>query len=123
MLLIDGDPNSRSAGSFFKNPIVSEEVCARVQEQIAEPVPRYLMPGGSVKIPAAWLIERAGISRGFAMGPAAISSRHTLSLVNAGGARAEDIVRLAREVRGRVEQRFGIRLVPEPVFLGFHEAL
>jgi UDP-N-acetylenolpyruvoylglucosamine reductase len=81
------------------------------------------VPGaGTVKTSAAWLIEKAGFRKGYAIGPAGVSSKHTLALVNRGGARAADIVRLAREMRRGVEDKFGIRLVPEPVFVGFREA-
>jgi UDP-N-acetylmuramate dehydrogenase len=121
MLITAGDPDCRSAGSFFKNPILTEEAYARLQGSISEPVPRYPAAPGHVKTAAAWLIERAGISRGFSIGPAAVSRKHTLALVNTGGAQAEDILRLAREIRSRVEGRFGIRLVSEPVLIGFRE--
>ena len=119
MLISAGDLDCRSAGSFFKNPIVSDEVYLRLQSSSSEPVPRYPVRAGYVKVAAAWLIERSGIAKGFTMGPAAVSSKHTLALVNTGGAQAEDILRLGREIRRRVEERFGLTLVPEPVFLGF----
>jgi UDP-N-acetylmuramate dehydrogenase len=122
MLLTGGDPDCRSAGSFFRNPIVTEAVYAGLQQSIAEAVPRYPAGAGYVKTSAAWLIERAGLAKGFAIGPAALSRKHVLAVVNTGGATAADIVRLAREVRARVEGRFGIRLVPEPVFVGFDES-
>jgi UDP-N-acetylmuramate dehydrogenase len=118
MLLTAEDPDCRSAGSFFKNPIISEAEYARVQSSIAETVPRYAAPNGAVKTAAAWLIERAGFSKGYTLGRAALSRKHTLALVNTGGATAADIILLAREIRTRVEDRFGIRLVPEPVFIG-----
>ena len=119
MLLVEGDPDCRSAGSFFKNPIVTEQQFAELQVVAGPAVPRYPAGPGRVKTAAAWLIEHAGFSKGYSLGPAALSSKHTLALVNKGGATAEDILRLAREIRGRVETNFGIRLVPEPVFLGF----
>jgi UDP-N-acetylmuramate dehydrogenase len=72
-----------------------------------------------VKTSAAWLIERSGFSKGFTIGSASVSTRHTLALVNRGGATAADILRLAREIRQGVEEKFGVRLVPEPVFVGF----
>jgi UDP-N-acetylmuramate dehydrogenase len=74
-----------------------------------------------VKTSAAWLIEHAGFAKGFTLGPAAVSRKHTLALVNSGGARAADIIALAREIRRGVFDRFGIRLTPEPVFVGFIE--
>ena len=119
MLLVEGDPDCRSAGSFFKNPIVTEQQFAELQVVAGAAVPRYPAGPGRVKTAAAWLIEHAGFSKGYSLGPAALSSKHTLALVNKGGATAEDILRLAREIRGRVETKFGFRLVPEPVFLGF----
>jgi UDP-N-acetylmuramate dehydrogenase len=123
MLIVDGDADCRSAGSFFKNPVLTETEYQRLQGSASEPVPRYPAGAGTVKTSAAWLIERAGFRKGYAIGPAGVSSKHTLALVNRGGARAADIVRLAREIRRGVEDKFGIRLVPEPVFVGFRAAL
>jgi UDP-N-acetylmuramate dehydrogenase len=121
MLIVAGDPDCRSAGSFFKNPIVTEADYDRIQNGVQEAVPRYPAGTGTVKLSAAWLIERAGFKKGFAIGPAAVSAKHTLALVNRGGAKAVDIVHLAREIRHGVEGKFGITLVPEPVFVGFEE--
>jgi len=73
-----------------------------------------------VKVPAAWLIEHAGFSKGCTLRAAAISSRHTLALVNRGGATAAEILALTHRIAARVEERFGIRLEMEPVMLGFH---
>ena len=72
-----------------------------------------------LKLSAAWLIEEAGFPRGYGRGPAGLSTRHTLALVNRGGASARDLVRLAREVRAGVFATFGVALEPEPAFLGF----
>ena len=119
MLIVEGDPDCRSAGSFFKNPILPEADYAGLQSRAQETVPRYPAGTGMVKTSAAWLIERAGFKKGFALGPAGVSTKHTLALVNRGGAKASDIVRLAREIRKGVEDAFGVRLVPEPVFVGF----
>jgi UDP-N-acetylmuramate dehydrogenase len=77
------------------------------------------MADGRLKIPAAWLIERAGFTRGYAKGRAAISSKHTLALVNRGGASARELIELAREITDGVRTVFGIQLAPEPVFIGF----
>jgi len=121
MLIVEGDRDCRSAGSFFKNPIVTEAEYLRIQNDVREPVPRYPAGTGTVKTSAAWLIEHAGFKKGFAIGPAAVSSRHTLALTNRGDAKASDIVRLAREIRRGVEGKFGVSLVPEPVFVGFGE--
>jgi len=118
MLLVEGDPDSRSAGSFFKNPVVSEAQFLTVQSLAGSGLPRYDGGAGRVKTSAAWLIDRAGLSRGYSIGPAGISTKHTLAIVNKGGATAADVLRLARDVQSRVHDKFGIRLVPEPVFLG-----
>ncbi len=120
MLLVEGDPDCRSAGSFFKNPIVAEEQMQRIAAAAGTEPPRF--PAGvegQVKVPAAWLIEQAGFSKGFAMGAAGVSSRHTLALINRGGATASDVLALAERIGEAVEARFGIRLEREPVLLGF----
>jgi len=123
MLLVEGDPDCRSAGSFFKNPIISEGEFANLQLRAGAGIPRYPAAPGKVKTAAAWLIEHAGFSKGYSLGPAGLSTKHTLALVNRGGADAEDILRLAREIRDRVYDRFGVKLIPEPVFLGFDSAV
>jgi UDP-N-acetylmuramate dehydrogenase len=122
MLLIEGDPDCRSAGSFFKNPIVSENQVRFVASTSGAEPPRF--PAGAespgmVKLSAAWLIEKAGFSKGYTSGRAGISQKHTLALVNLGGARAAEIVALAEEIRSSVAARFGIGLQMEPVMLGF----
>ena len=143
MLLVDGDPDCHSAGSFFKNPIMTETQFAKLQaiagaclprypvdpgersSQILRPSP-YPLPEGEgkrVKTAAAWLIEQAGFSKGYSLGSVGLSSKHTLALVNKGGATAEDVLRLAREIRLRVRDRFGIDLLMEPVLLGFREGV
>ena len=122
MLLVEGDPDCRSAGSFFKNPSVAPEVAERVRQIAADAnVTMRVFPaaGGLVKIPAAWLIEQAGFRKGYTLGAAGISSRHTLALINRGGARAEEILALAEKIRTAVEARFGIRLEMEPEMVGF----
>jgi len=124
MLLVEGDADCRSAGSFFKNPVVSGELFQRIAEQRETAPPRFPAGRGPenegmVKIPAAWLIEQAGFTKGFALGAAGISSKHTLALVNLGGAQASEILDLAERVRAAVEERFGIRLDMEPVLVGF----
>jgi UDP-N-acetylmuramate dehydrogenase len=122
MLLVDGDPDCRSAGSFFKNPTVTEEVADRVRkfaESAGVPVKVFPAEDGLVKIPAAWLIEQAGFRKGHLLGAAGISSRHTLALVNLGGATAKEILALADKIRASVEEKFGIRLEMEPEMVGF----
>jgi hypothetical protein len=117
-----GDADARSAGSFFKNPVVDAEMVARLAGggMWVDEVPRF--PGGAdgmVKVPAAWLMERAGFCKGFAMGRAGLSSKHVLAIVNRGGATAAEIVALRDAVVGEVQARFGITLEQEPVMLGF----
>lgn len=114
MVLDPDDPDTRSAGSFFMNPIVPVEIADAIDLPDA---PRYPAPDG-VKLSAAWLIERAGFARGYRRGNAGISSKHTLAIVNRGGATAVEIAALAREIRDGVHERFGVALVPEPVFVG-----
>jgi UDP-N-acetylmuramate dehydrogenase len=120
------DPNRRSAGSFFTNPIVSADKAAAVVTQALgenlvqapEEVPQYPLPDGRVKLAAGWLVERAGVKRGLRMGPVGVSSSHALALVHHGGGSTADLIRLAVHVRDTVALRFGITLAPEPVFLG-----
>ncbi len=120
MPLLARDPDTRSAGSFFKNPIVPEAVFQAIAAQVAPAaVPRYPAREGDCKLPAAWLVERAGFAKGFALGGAAISSKHTLALTNrSGSARAAELVKLRDSVVEGVEARFGVRLEPEPVLVG-----
>ncbi|MET0850258.1 MAG: UDP-N-acetylmuramate dehydrogenase [Candidatus Rokuibacteriota bacterium] len=123
MVLDPDDENRRSCGSFFLNPILPAEAAAQVAERAAAAAPGVAMPSwregsGRVKLSAAWLIERAGFARGEREGPVGLSTRHTLAIVCHDGARAADVAAFARRVRARVEARFGVRLVPEPVFWG-----
>ena len=122
MLVVEGDPDCRSAGSFFKNPEVEQAVADRVCDFAARtgvPLRVYPTAGGKVKIPAAWLIEHVGFRKGYRLGAAGISLRHTLALINYGGAGAEEILALARQIRAAVQERFGIELEMEPATLGF----
>ncbi len=122
MLLVEGDPDCRSVGSFFKNPVITEETAERVRKAAAAtgvPVRIFPADGGLQKIPAAWLIEQAGFAKGYMLGAAGISSRHTLALVNRGGATAREMLALAEKISGAVEARFGIRLEREPELVGF----
>ncbi len=114
----EGVDDTRSAGSFFKNPIVPASVVGTIAEALALPeesIPRYPAPGGMVKLPAAWLLERAGFHRAFAMGQAGISSRHTLALINRGNARYADLARLRDHIVATVQARFHLTLEQEPV--------
>lgn len=123
MVLVPGESDSCSAGSFFKNPIVGKEAIAHVAAVAGKEPPSF--PAGPeaapdcVKLPAAWLIEQAGFARGYTQGQAAISSRHTLALVNRGAATASEILDLAATITSAVQKKFRIQLEREPVLLGF----
>jgi UDP-N-acetylmuramate dehydrogenase len=119
MVIAADDPDSHSAGSFFKNPILTREQLARLEAEAPDRVPNYPAIGDHFKVPAAWLIEQAGFQRGYARGRAGISSKHTLAIVNRGGATAREVLELVEEIQDRVRQRFAIELTPEPVFVGF----
>jgi UDP-N-acetylmuramate dehydrogenase len=121
MLIVEGDPDCRSAGSFFKNPVVASEKLTEVAAAASfseEAVPHWPAGDGMMKLSAAWLIERAGFGKGFTAGAAGISSRHTLALVNRGGATASDIERLQNRIQDGVWVKFGVELEREPVKLG-----
>jgi UDP-N-acetylmuramate dehydrogenase len=123
MVLNPGDPDTRSAGSFFTNPVISAREFARVEAAAADrgagPVPRYAAGEGRVKVPAAWLIEHAGFAKGYgAPGPARVSSKHTLALVNTGDATTADLLALAREIVSGVRAAYGVTLTPEPILIG-----
>ena len=119
MLIVPGDPDCRSAGSFFKNPIVDTAQAERIAEIAGKEPPRYGAGEGQVKLSAAWLIEQSGFRKGSEAGNAGISTRHTLALINRGGATANEILNLAARIHHTVEERFGVVLQPEPVFVGF----
>ncbi len=119
MVLGPGDPNRRSAGSFFVNPVVEPDLAGSIRERAGGEMPAFPAAGGRVKLPAARLIEEAGFHRGFTLGRAGISSRHSLALINRGGATAEELVTLAATIRRGVRDAFGVTLRPEPTFLGF----
>jgi UDP-N-acetylmuramate dehydrogenase len=120
MLIVAGEEDSRSVGSFFKNPTVTEarfeELAAQAQHEGWE-LPGYAAGEGRRKLPAARLVEKAGFARGYAKGRAGISRKHTLAIVNRGGASAAEIVALKDEIQERVKTRFGVELMPEPVFI------
>lgn len=124
MVIDPDDPDSVSAGSFFTNPILAPDAFADLARRVTERLgpdaapPRFPSDDGTVKTSAAWLIERAGFTRGYARGPVALSSKHTLALTNRGGARTEDLLALAREIRDGVRTAFGVTLVNEPVLVG-----
>jgi UDP-N-acetylmuramate dehydrogenase len=111
-MLIDAmDPDSVSAGSFFTNPVLPVSA-------LPAGAPGWPMGEDMVKVPAAWLIEQAGFHRGFGEGRVGLSSKHTLAIVNRGGATSSEVVALARAIRDGVQAKFGVRLEPEPVLVG-----
>jgi len=122
MLIVPGDEDCRSAGSFFKNPVLSEaqfqKVAARAASKALE-IPSYPALDAQKKVSAAWLVEHAGFSKGYASGAAGISHKHALALINRGDAKATDIVELKDEIQRGVQEAWGILLEPEPVFVGF----
>ena len=125
MVIDPADPNRRSVGSFFMNPVVTAAEADRLVAQLladgivadAAAVPRFPAGAGEVKLSAAWLIERAGLAKGLRAGAVGISSRHTLALVHHGGGKTNDLLALADHVRDTVERRFGVRLQREPVLV------
>ena len=115
MVLDAGDPNRRSCGSFFTNPIVTPDAAARVAERAGDPtLPRWPQADGGVKLSAAWLIERAGYRRGQREGAVGLSTAHALAVVAHDGARAADVLGFARRLQASVAERFGVRLALEP---------
>jgi UDP-N-acetylmuramate dehydrogenase len=123
IVLNPGDPDTRSAGSFFTNPVIPAAEFARVEAAAADrgagQVPRFSAGNGLVKVPAAWLIEHAGFTKGYgAPGPARVSSKHSLALVNTGDATTADLLALAREIVDGVRAAYGVTLSPEPILIG-----
>jgi UDP-N-acetylmuramate dehydrogenase len=120
MVVTPDNPERRSAGSFFKNPVLPASKLPYIAAAagIPEPeVPRYSAGPEEVKLPAAWLLEHAGFVKGYRQGAAAVSTRHTLALTNQGGATAADITALRDTIQARVRDLFGISLEPEPVWV------
>lgn len=118
MVIDSMDLNSKSAGSFFKNPIVDREKYVEICRHF-ESVPNFPANEGHVKMPAAWLIEKAGFEKGTVRGKVGISSKHTLAIINRGGATAAEVVTLKAEIQAEVKKKFDIDLVTEPIFVGF----
>lgn len=122
MLIVEGDPDCRSAGSFFKNPVLSEEQHEDLEKRAATKkltIPSYPALEKSRKVSAAWLVEHSGFARGYGFGCAGISSRHALAIVNRGGATAAEILALKDQIQQRVEEIWGVQLKTEPVMVGF----
>ena len=126
MIIVPSDPDCQSAGSFFKNPMVSAakfaevEAAARQQNLLSanESLPHFAMPQGQIKIPAAWLIEKAGFPKGYERGRVGISSKHTLAIINRSSATATELLTFVAQIQNQVQERFGLALVPEPVWIG-----
>jgi len=119
---VPGDPDSQSAGSFFKNPVLTEQQHEDLDKRAAAKgftVPSYPALERSRKVSAAWLVEKSGFARGYGFGHVGISSKHALAIVNRGGATAAEILALKDQIQQRVEEIWGVRLEPEPVMVGF----
>jgi UDP-N-acetylmuramate dehydrogenase len=119
MVLDDADRDTRSVGSFFMNPVITEADRERISAAAGVAAPGFSLDAGRVKVPAAWLIERAGVRKGTGEGAVGISTKHPLAIVNRGGATASEVVRFASGIKRKVLDRFGVSLRPEPVFVGF----
>src|SRR6266849_6113537 len=122
MLITPGDEDCRSAGSFFKNPVLAagqyDELNRRAVAKSLQ-IPSYPVLDSQRKVSAAWLVEHSGFSKGYRSGQVGISRKHALAIVNRGDATAADIVALKEHIQQRVEELWGIHLEPEPVFVGF----
>ena len=122
MLIIPGDPDSQSAGSYFKNPVLSESQHQELLKRAAAKgliIPSYPALQQSRKVSAAWLVEHSGFTRGYGSGHVGISSKHSLAIVNRGGATAGEVLALKDQIQQRVEEIWGVTLEPEPVMVGF----
>lgn len=122
MLIRPGDEDARSAGSFFKNPLVAGEALQQLLQRAearGEHIPMFPAQGETTKASAAWLVEHSGFPKGFDDGRVGISRKHALAIVNRGGATAADILELQQRIRIQVQQTWGVVLEPEPDFVGF----
>ena len=118
------DVDSRSVGSFFVNPTITSEELDRIRQTLgaaAEHLPVFQVASARVKLSAAWLIERAGIKRGYVHGRVGTSTKHALAIINRGGGTAGEVFELKDLIQKRVFEEFGVMLQPEPVFIGFDE--
>lgn len=117
MVIDDANPANRSVGSFFVNPVITDEHFERIRT--GDAMPHYRVRSGAVKVPAAWLIERAGFTMGLTRGAIGVSPFQAQAIVNHGGATAGDVLTLASDIKRAVWRFFRIALVPEPLFVGF----
>ncbi len=122
MLIVAGDTDCRSAGSFFKNPVLTasdfDQLTRRASEKNLQ-IPSYPALESQRKVSAAWLVEHSGFSKGFTSGNVGISRKHSLAIVNRGQGSAAEILALKNDIQDRVADIWGVRLEPEPVFVGF----
>jgi UDP-N-acetylmuramate dehydrogenase len=121
MLIVLGDPDCQGAGSFFKNPVLSEEQHEDLEKRAQAKgfsIPSYPALEKNRKVSAAWLVEKSGFARGYGFGHVGISSKHALAIVNRGGATAAEVLALKDQIQQRVEEIWSVRLEPEPVFVG-----
>jgi len=122
MLIVSGDEDCRSAGSFFKNPVLTAEQFADITQRATSrrlQIPSYPALEAQRKVSAAWLVEHSGFARGQSHGQVGISRKHALAIVNRGEATAADVMELKNQIQDRVREIWGIQLEPEPVFVGF----
>jgi UDP-N-acetylmuramate dehydrogenase len=126
MVIDPADPDSRSVGSFFVNPIVTAARCEEIRQlsglgERADLMPAFPQEDGRIKLSAAWLIERTGFQKGFVSGNVGLSNKHALAIINRGGGTAREVVELKNLIQRRVREMFGVELVPEPVLVGFED--
>ncbi len=120
MVVDPDDPESRSAGSFFMNPIVDAAALAAIEARLEPGVqmPRFAARDGHTKLSAGWLIERSGFPKGYTVGPVGVSNKHALALVHRGGGTTRELLALARAIQDGVRATFGVELHPEPIIVG-----
>jgi UDP-N-acetylmuramate dehydrogenase len=124
MVIDSRDVDSRGVGSFFVNPTVTRDELERIRQILGsavEQLPAFPATDDRVKLSAAWLIERAGIKRGYVYSGVGTSTKHALAIINRGGGTAAEVVELKQLIQERVVEEFGVMLQPEPVFVGFEE--
>ena len=120
MVLDADDPDTRSDGSFFMNPILTAAQLETFRQRPGtEKAPAFAVPDGTAKLSSAWLIENAGFAKGFVHGRVGLSSKHTLAVINRGGGTAREVIELVKMIQEGVRQKFGVEIHPEPNFIGF----
>ena len=119
MVLDATDPDTRSDGSFFMNPIVTQSTLDEIVLRAGTKNVPHFPSGDQIKLSAAWLIEHAGFHKGFAHGNVGLSSKHTLAVINRGGGTAREVLELVAMIQGGVREEFGVEIQPEPNFIGF----